>query len=44
MHKAAGEYMKEWNVEIEGDERATMALSKPGKRPAAAEVSYAMMC
>lgn len=39
MHKAAGEFMREWNREIEEDERASITLIKPGKRSAAVEVS-----
>ncbi|KAI9634077.1 SPOC like C-terminal domain-containing protein [Dioszegia hungarica] len=35
MHKAAGEFMREWNREIEEDERASITLIKPGKRSAA---------
>ena len=39
MHKAAGEFMREFNREIEDDERATQGLSKPGKRAAGTDVS-----
>lgn len=40
MHKAAGEYMREWNKEIEDDNRAALSLAKPGKRSAAVDVGY----
>ena len=39
MHKAAGEYMKEWNVEVEEDERGVYVSKGPPKR-AAVEVSF----
>lgn len=41
MHKAAGDFMKEFNLEIGDDERAVGSVAKPGKRAAAAvDVSH----
>lgn len=32
MHKTAGEFMRAWNEEIAGDDRAVAGFAKPGKR------------